>query len=205
MVPFIPELRRRVLDIGCAQGRFLAQLPGVEERWGVEPSVAAEVAATRLDKVLHATYDGAEAALPLGYFDVILCNDVIEHMVDHDAFLERVKPLLRPGGVLIASIPNVRHIWNLFDLVVKKQWRYTDWGILDRTHLRFFTKRSIGETLVRHGYDVELLQGFNSAMEPWRGVASFVKACIMAALVVGTFGHAADTLYLQFLVRARLR
>ena len=73
----------------------------------MEPSAAADQARTRLDHVFQATFDEADPELPAGYFDVVVCNDVIEHMPDHDVFFEQVKRVLVPGGVIVGSIPNV--------------------------------------------------------------------------------------------------
>src|SRR5471030_449543 len=90
MRAFLPTRRARLLDVGCGNGMFAASLDGVQETWGIEPTEAAEAAATRLHHVIRGTFDAARPHLPLQYFDVIVCNDVIEHMPDHDAFLSRI-------------------------------------------------------------------------------------------------------------------
>jgi hypothetical protein len=86
---------------------------------------------------------------------MILAADVIEHLVDPWRTLERMLPSLRPGGYVVTSTPNVRYWRVLYDLGVRGRWEYQDSGILDRTHLRFFTRRSAIELHERVGLVVE--------------------------------------------------
>ncbi|WP_373097931.1 class I SAM-dependent methyltransferase, partial [Zhongshania sp.] len=79
LVELIPSGVKRVLEIGCGKGGFAKNFEGVAEYWGVEPdSASAKLALNTLTKVLVGTYDEVEAELPDGYFDLIVCNDVIE-------------------------------------------------------------------------------------------------------------------------------
>lgn len=109
----------------------------------------------RCVKLRKALDDRTAAALPDQHFDMVICNDVIEHMVDHDHFLEHIKTKMRPGACIVGSIPNVRHLTALFKLLVAKDWPYSASGILDRTHLRFFTENST----ITHGVHREEGQG----------------------------------------------
>ncbi len=201
MVSFVPERRDRVLEVGCSQGLFLAQLPGVKERWGVEPSPAAAEARTRLDHVFETTFDGADPELPAGYFDVVICNDVIEHMPDHDVFLERVKRVIAPGGVIVGSIPNVRFYYNLFQMLLEKDWHYQDSGILDRTHTRFFTEKSLRSSLRLHGWEIQRFEGLNNNISLHQHRAKTYH-WMSKALIAGTLGYFSDIQYLQFGFRA---
>ncbi|MFM1873478.1 MAG: hypothetical protein RL398_2900 [Planctomycetota bacterium] len=118
----VPPTAMRILEIGCAEGSFADNFDRPIEFWGIEPHApSAELAKGRMHRVFASTFEQAFEHLPRGHFDAIVCNDVIEHMPDHDRFLHEVKPLFAPGGTLIASIPNVRYFWNLFDLLLKKQ------------------------------------------------------------------------------------
>ena len=76
---------------------------------------------------VHSTFDDAEPKLPLGFFDVVICNDVIEHMADHASFFGTVAKFIAPG-MIIGSIPNVRHYVNMVEYLVKKDWCYSDVG-----------------------------------------------------------------------------
>ena len=109
---YLPQTFARVLEVGCSAGGFAAQIrqDGVEV-WGVEPFVdAATEASHRLDRVLCGLYDEVAAELPDDFFDLVICNDVIEHMPDHVAFLQAIKQKMQPGAYLVGSLPNLRHI-----------------------------------------------------------------------------------------------
>src|SRR5215469_9795421 len=97
MLPFVPTNRRRVLEIGCSSGLFSGSLEGASETWGIEPSDAADEAAKRLTTVIRGFFDDAKEKLPKNYFDVVICNDVIEHMRDHQKFLGEIGDYIAPG------------------------------------------------------------------------------------------------------------
>ncbi len=161
MLRFVPQTRRRVLEIGCGTGGFIASIVGCDEKWGVEPTDAGFEASEKLTRVLHGTFDAVKGQLPHQYFDVIICNDVIEHIADHRAFLAEVKMLLSPNGTLIGSLPNVCFYDTLLRAVFENDWRYADAGILDRTHLAFFTTKSFRRVLEEAGYHVIKVQGIH--------------------------------------------
>ena len=143
VAPFLPLQYHRVLEIGCGEGKFRANLKLPCEYTGVEPSeMVAKFALATLDQVHVGTFESVASQLPRKHFDLVICNDVIEHMVDHDQFLESIKRNMTADGVLVGSVPNVRYVMHLWDLMVKKDWQYADTGILDRTHLRFFTEKA---------------------------------------------------------------
>ena len=126
------------------------------EVWGVEPfASAAAIAADKLDRVITGPF-GPETDLPAGAFDCIVFNDVLEHMVEPELALRYAKLLLSAGGTILASIPNVRYFPLLWQLGVRGNWEYGDCGLLDRTHLRFFTKSSILRMFQNEGYAVRV-------------------------------------------------
>lgn len=166
MVQFIPDGTSRLIDIGCGEGLFGAR---VKERfpscevWGLEPQAdAAARAATRCDRLLHHPLSDTEE-LPPAYFDVVTMNDVLEHLPYSEPALEIIKRILKPSGMLILSLPNVCYYLTVRDLVFFKDWEYQDQGILDRTHLRFFTQKSALRMLSQNGFAVKAVQGINEA------------------------------------------
>lgn len=163
MLQYVPQEAGTILDVGCGCGNFseLLKKSRPVEVWGVElDKQAANVAASKLDRVICAAFDSG-LELPSQSFDCIIFNDVLEHMVDPFSALLYAKKLLRDGGVVVASIPNVRYFATIWDLLVHKNWKYGEWGVLDRTHLRFFTCRSIISTFSDLGYQVECIEGIN--------------------------------------------
>jgi len=164
MLRFIPEGVDTVLEVGCAAGGFGCQLKerGVREVWGVEVvESAAQQAQKVLDKVLIGDIADLIDQLPIGYFDVVVFNDVLEHMVDPFTVLARIRSKISGRGMVVSSIPNIRYYHTLRDLVLHKNWEYEESGILDRTHLRFFTTRSIRNMYERLGYRVLRHEGNN--------------------------------------------
>jgi len=204
MIGFIPLSCRRALDVGCAGGAFGALLKKTRgiEVWGVEAveSAAAE-AASKLDKVVHGLFH-PDTQLPQSHFDCIIFNDVIEHILDPAPVLQYAAQLLAPGGVVVASIPNIRHFPTVWHLVMRGEWKYRDWGTLDKTHLRFYTRSSIEELFRSQGYSLDVVRGINR----YQGIPSasgrlWVAFFIFSALCFGKFS---DMKYQQFAVVARV-
>ena len=157
---------RRVLDVGCADGTFGEALKRAREVevWGVEPTKSAAAAAkAKLDRVVEGMFD-PQMDLPVGSFDCILFNDVLEHMLAPELALRYARRLLAPGGVVVASIPNIRSFPTLWRLMFHGSWEYQDAGVLDKTHLRFFTKSSIVDMFEREGFALEKVSGINAFM-----------------------------------------
>lgn len=196
MVDFVPKETKRILDVGCGEGLFVMSLKKNNnnlETWGVEmnPEIA-EIAKTNLDKVLVGDIFTIINGLPDSYFDCIVFNDVLEHMADPYIVLKNIKTKLRNNGVIVCSIPNVRHVRVLRDLLFKKQWKYEDIGILDRTHLRFFTKKSIIDMFNDLDYQILKISGINGT-KIWQ----FLPINII------TLGLFSDSRYIQFACVAR--
>lgn len=159
----VPEFADKILEIGCAAGGFRLNFSEHVEYWGVEPvREAADQARQKNIKALCGTYDEVCNQIPDAYFDVVVCNDVIEHVADPEAFLFSLKNKLAPNGVLVGSIPNVRFWGNLINLLVRRDWQYEESGVLDRTHLRFFTAKSFRRLMHDVGYELERMAGIES-------------------------------------------
>lgn len=147
ILPLLDKPYLRVLDVGCNTGATGAML--LEERLcshvtGIELLEApAQQAAQRLNRVVNAPVESALHELADELFDCILALDVLEHLVDPWTVTSQLSKLLAPGGVLIVSLPNIRNWQPIRDLLFRGEWKYVESGILDRTHLRFFTKSSM--------------------------------------------------------------
>ncbi len=135
-----------VLDVGCASGGLLEAIRDRAGRLdGVEMDAEAARAAARVADEIHVgSVD--DVALPAAAFDVVVLGDVLEHLADPARALARVVPALRPGGVVVVSLPNVAH-WSVRLALLAGRWEYRSSGILDDTHLRFYTW-STGAALV---------------------------------------------------------
>lgn len=189
----VPPSANKVLEIGCAAGGFRLNFPEEVEYWGVEPvRSAAEQASQKNMKVLCGTYDDVQAQMPDAYFDVIVCNDVIEHVPDPESFLVSLKGKLAPAGALVESIPNVRFWGNLANLLLKRDWKYEDSGVLDKTHLRFFTGKSFRRLMDNVGYELELMKGIESKR------MKVLKVLFSPFLLLSGF----DVCYMQIMFKA---
>ncbi len=197
MAAFVPPDCKRILDVGCSEGNFgkLLMDRNQAEVWGAELSEsAALIAGKKLHKVYAGDFRTILPKLPLGYFDCLVFNDVLEHFSDPDTLLRQCLAILSPGGYVVSSIPNVRYIGNLVEVVIKKDWEYKSGGILDRTHYRFFTKKSIRRMFNEAGYSVVECSGINATPS--------IKTWLLGIV---TFGHMADVKFLEFATVAKLK
>jgi len=193
---FLPSHYTKVLEIGCGEGGFRTYV-GPCEYWGIEPNrAAASIARTVLFRVIEGTYQEAFEHLPNHHFDLVICNDVIEHMANPEEFLASITEKMTVGATLVGSIPNVRFVGNLFELLFLKDWQYKDQGILDRTHLKFFTHKSLRCLFQNHGFLVEELRGINGVP-----VGIFQLRLLLKNLFILVMG--CDSRFLQFGFRVR--
>ncbi|MEP7157171.1 MAG: class I SAM-dependent methyltransferase [Betaproteobacteria bacterium] len=161
---------RTLLDIGCASG-LLGQAvktrnPGCRTI-GIEPNAAtAKLAAANLDQVLCGKFEdfNLEAeGIALGSIDTVVAADVLEHMYDPWHVMTGLKPYLSKDAQIILSIPNTRHMGLLKALIDDGQWTYAEKGLLDITHIRFFTLAEINNFLAQTGYKLEHVNFFLDA------------------------------------------
>lgn len=171
LLEFVPVAARTLLDVGCGVGRYAEGLRSVRPDlsiWAVEPDPEnAALARAHVDRLLDGFFPEVASALPPGAFDVITFNDVLEHMITPSQALRATLDLLAPGGVVIAAIPNVRHRSVVWPLLRRGRWDYDKHGLLDHTHLRFFTRSSMVDLFLDLGWHVTSVAGVNRRWD-WR-------------------------------------
>ncbi|HEX4130754.1 MAG TPA: class I SAM-dependent methyltransferase [Pirellulales bacterium] len=158
LVSLVSGTPKRVLDVGCATGRVLSHFKrrGAEFVAGVEifPGVAEEARRNAdVDEVVTGDIESEELPWPEQSFDLVIASFVLEHVSDPWAVLRKLRKLTAPGGQLIGALPNVRHVSVLLPLLCTGKWKYEDQGIMDWTHLRFFTRSTICELLESSGFE----------------------------------------------------
>lgn len=166
----VPPCATRILDVGCAAGRLGAQLK--EHRpdrvvWGIEKAgEVAESARALLDYVAEGNIEEMSSLpCPEAHFDCILCGDVLEHLLSPEKTLALLKRYLAPDGLLITNVPNVGH-WSVVWGLINGDFSYADAGLLDRTHLHFFTPQTFRQTLQEQGFRVLTEEAFLVPNEP---------------------------------------
>ena len=144
-----------VLDVGPwtgAHGHHLIAERGATVD-GVELDAEAAAHATRYRKVIVGSIEDESVQGQLATYDVVLLLDVLEHLADPAAVLRRAASWLRPDGIVLCSIPNVAH-WRVRLSLLRGKFEYTDSGLLDRTHLRWFTRASARRLIEDAGYRI---------------------------------------------------
>jgi 2-polyprenyl-3-methyl-5-hydroxy-6-metoxy-1,4-benzoquinol methylase len=149
---------KRVLELGCSTGFFSKYLRqkracsvvGVE----VDPLAAAQ-ARKFCNEVLLCDLNSPEwiAGLPMEAFDVVLMGDVLEHLIEPQAVLEQIQPMLAPNASIIISLPNVVY-WGTRLKILFGRFEYESFGILDHTHLRFYTPKTARKMIESAGYEI---------------------------------------------------
>ena len=151
---------KRILDVGCAAGElgFALKQAGAREVIGIESSTeAAALAQDKLDRVLVGDAQSPHWPLAESSFDYIIFADVLEHLVDPWSALASFSRYLQADGRVVASIPNIR-FYAIIARLIFNAWGYRESGILDSTHLRFFTLPTIRELFARAGLRIEKIE-----------------------------------------------
>jgi 2-polyprenyl-3-methyl-5-hydroxy-6-metoxy-1,4-benzoquinol methylase len=155
IVSLVPPATR-VLEFGCATG-YMSQV--LKDRLGctvvgveIDPEAAA-IAEQHTERVIVGDAEKIDYAAELAgeEFDVVLFADVLEHLKEPGDVLRRVRPFVAENGVVVASIPNIAHA-SVRLALLGGEFRYREWGLLDDTHLRFFTRASIQDLFEETGY-----------------------------------------------------
>jgi SAM-dependent methyltransferase len=191
VVALIPGTNNRVIELGCGAGQTLL---GAREAGKASEIVGIDII-DRLPQheMLTTYYQGDIDALPLDMehesFDVALCADILEHLVDPWSTLRRLSLLLKPGGTLIVSLPNARNYTLALKLLIFGDFQYQSDGLLDRGHLRFFCKKNMMHLIRQAGFQVVRT---DFRLQKLRKVFYFLS-----------FGLAEQFLVKQYLISAR--
>jgi 2-polyprenyl-3-methyl-5-hydroxy-6-metoxy-1,4-benzoquinol methylase len=151
LIPLNPA--QKILEIGAGAGNtllFIKESNLAEEVMGVELMEIANSNQTNplIDKFQIANIEQENIQAPEEYFDIIICADVLEHLVDPWSIIDKVSRCLKKDGLLIVSIPNIREWKTLFKVIFRGDFSYqSSGGIMDKTHLRFFCKKNIYQML----------------------------------------------------------
>ena len=206
-----------VLDIGCGGGGLgsLLRPKGASRLVGIELNpVAAERARTIYDEVLVGNIEQLNFPWEPQSFDCIVCADVLEHLIDPWSLLTRLHSLIKPTGYIVASIPNIRNRGVIAEILMG-YFRYRDAGILDNTHIRFFTFNSAVHMFHQSGYTITSIgpvypSDGQEILTSWQKSGMDAKMTEAIRLLSGvdqpiTEDDLMDLLTLQFILRAEPR
>ncbi len=202
----IPQNTMKVLDVGCGEGIFGKRLleRGVQEVIGIEVNPDACIQARKnLSSLVNGNIEEIELDFDEGHFDCVVLADVLEHLNDPLSALKKLKKFVSASGTIVASIPNIRY-WGIINMLIEGHWKYGDYGILDKTHLRFFTKKEIEKLFADAGFEIT---DINANIDPVyyklndtsSGEIAFGKVLLKGL----TIDEVKDLFVIQYLIRAR--
>jgi 2-polyprenyl-3-methyl-5-hydroxy-6-metoxy-1,4-benzoquinol methylase len=156
-----------ILEVGCAEGKLGS---AIKEKTGAFVAgieyyaPAAKEAESKLDNVIIGDIENLELPYVKESFDYIIFGDVLDHLKDPLGVLKKVRPYLDKSGSILTCIPNVGHI-SILESLLAGQWTYTNSGLLDKTHFRFFTLNEISRMFRDAGYRIEHIESITITNE----------------------------------------
>lgn len=187
---------KTILDVGCGYGLLGAALKSDDPSRkivGIELDANASKEARKvLDDVLNVDIENFDLSATGLRFDCIICADILEHLKDPLAVLRRLKSRLNESGSVVCSIPNMRH-YTVFLHLLTKGWEYEDFGLFDRTHLRFFSLHSIKLMISEAGLSIETVNPY---------IVASKKMKLLNTLL---FNKLEDFLAMQYVIKARYK
>ena len=198
LLKYIPDNSKSILDIGCSSGYFLNNFKNTQiYTVGIEPDLnSAIVAKDNADLIINSEFNAKSVQELLSQssikeFDCIFFNDVLEHLYDPWEAIELCKSLLSSSGVIIASIPNLLFYSNIWNILKTQDFKYEAAGIMDITHIRFFTKKAIIRMFEAKQYSIKKIEGLNPVTSLKFKLANFLL-----------FDKITDLRFMQFVVIA---
>jgi len=178
-----PNAEARILEVGCGEGATGALALG-QGKCGVYCGVelcerAANIAKGRISAVVTGNIEDQELPWPSDWFDALILSEVLEHLVDPWSVLRKLRPLLKPNALVFASSPNVSH-HKVIRMLMRGEWNLGDAGLMDRTHLRWFTPKAYRDMFQACGYIVDSV---GEKERPSR------KARIASFITLGRYRH----------------
>ncbi|MBI5098519.1 MAG: glycosyltransferase [Nitrospirae bacterium] len=202
----IPKNTIKVLDVGCGEGIFGKRLleRGVKEVIGVEVNPDACLQARKnLSSLVNGNIEEVELDFDEGHFDCIVLADILEHLKNPLLTLKKLKKYVSDSGTIVASIPNIRY-WGIINMLIEGHWKYGDYGILDKTHLRFFTKKEIEKLFADAGFEITDINANIDPMYYKLNDASSGEIAFGRVLLKGlAIDEIKDLFVVQYLIRAR--
>jgi O-antigen biosynthesis protein len=196
---------KQVVDFGCATGYFaqlLAQQHCIVTGVEINPE-AAKVAQQYCQSVIVADLDfvSVQEILPNRQFDVAVFGDVLEHLRNPWQILRDTKEILAEDGYVVASIPNIAH-GAIRLALLQGQFEYTEFGILDNTHLRFFTRKTVQDLLENSGYLLKDLERTKLAFLANNNLVPQININDFDSEIINRMQQDENIDTLQFVVRA---
>jgi methionine biosynthesis protein MetW len=179
----------RVLDVGCATGKLLERLKRDKQcaTAGVEMDEAmAQHARARCDRLVVGNAETLDLPFAPCEFDVVIFADVLEHMHDPETIFQKIRAYLKDDGTVFISIPNIAFITARLNLLFGR-FDYTDYGIMDRTHRRFFTVKTAKKLVTDCGFRIEHIEGYNQVRDRYfflRPLGKWWKSLFATDLII---------------------